>query len=137
MRFRCRKSVSGELSMSSTDGEDAMRTMTDKATYDRLQKDVDAVKNDISALADQITDALDAFTGSARKQARRSYKQARSNVDSMVSDLGQRGSEALDAAQEAAGTLEESLEDAIVQRPLAAVGLALGLGFLIGVTWRR
>ncbi len=58
--------------MSSSDGEDAMRTMSDKATYDRLQKDVDAVKNDISALADQITDALDAFTGSARKQAKRS-----------------------------------------------------------------
>jgi hypothetical protein len=24
-----------------------------------------------------------------------------------------------------------------VQRPLAAMGLAVGLGFLIGVTWRR
>jgi hypothetical protein len=24
-----------------------------------------------------------------------------------------------------------------VQRPIAAVGLAVGLGFLIGVTWRR
>ena len=30
-----------------------------------------------------------------------------------------------------------SLEDVIAQRPLATVGLALGLGFLIGVTWRR
>jgi ElaB/YqjD/DUF883 family membrane-anchored ribosome-binding protein len=126
-----------ELSMSSTDGEDAMKTMTDKATYERLQKDVDAVKNDISALADQITDALDAFTGSAKKQARRSYKEARENVDSAASDLKQRGSDAMDAAQDYASTLEESLEDAITQRPLAAVGLAVGLGFLIGVTWRR
>jgi ElaB/YqjD/DUF883 family membrane-anchored ribosome-binding protein len=123
--------------MSSTDGEDAMKTMTDKATYERLQKDVDAVKNDISALADQISDVLEAFKGDARKQAKRTYKQARSNVDSMMSDVSQRGSEALDAAQDYAGTLEESLEDAITQRPLAAVGLAVGLGFLIGVTWRR
>ena len=45
--------------------------------------------------------------------------------------------EALDAAQDAAATLEDTLEDAIQQRPIAAVGLALGLGFLIGVTWRR
>lgn len=123
--------------MSSTDGEDAMKNMTDKATYERLQKDVDAVKNDISALADQISDVLEAFKGDARKQAKRTYKQARANVDSVMSDVGKRGSDALDAAQEYAGTLEESLEDAITQRPLAAVGLAVGLGFLIGVTWRR
>ena len=123
--------------MSSTDGEDAMKTMTDKATSERLQKDLDAVKNDISALADQISDVLEAFKGDARKQARRAYKQARSEVDSVMSDVGKRGSEALDAAQDYAGTLEESLEDAITQRPLAAVGLAVGLGFLIGVTWRR
>ena len=123
--------------MSSTDGEDAMKNMTDKATYERLQKDVDAVKNDISALADQISDVLEAFKGDARKQAKRAYRQARSEVDSVMSDVGKRGSEALDAAQEYAGTLEESLEDAITQRPLAAVGLAVGLGFLIGVTWRR
>jgi ElaB/YqjD/DUF883 family membrane-anchored ribosome-binding protein len=123
--------------MSSTDGEDAMKNMTDKATYERLQKDVDAVKNDISALADQISDVLEAFKGDARKQAKRAYKQARSEVDSVMSDVGKRGSEALDAAQDYAGTLEESLEDAITQRPLAAVGLAVGLGFLIGVTWRR
>lgn len=123
--------------MSSTDGEDAMRNMTDKVTYERLQKDLDAVKNDISALTDQISDVIEAFKGDARKQARRAYKQARSDVDSMMSDVGKRGSEALDAAQNYAGTLEESLEDAITQRPLAAVGLAVGLGFLIGVTWRR
>jgi ElaB/YqjD/DUF883 family membrane-anchored ribosome-binding protein len=123
--------------MSSTDGEDAMRNMTDKATYDRLQKDVNAVKNDISALADQISDVLEAFKGDARKQAQRTFKQARANVDSVMSDVSKRGGEAIDAAQGYANTLEESLEDAITQRPLAAVGLAVGLGFLIGVTWRR
>ena len=40
------------------------------------------------------------------------------------------------AAHEAAA-IEETLEDAITERPLAAIGLAVGLGFLIGVTWRR
>ncbi len=123
--------------MSSTDGEDAMKSMTDKATHERLQKDVEAVKNDISALADQISDVIEAFKGDARKQAKRTYKQARANVDTMMSDASKRGGEALDAAQDYASTLEESLEDAITQRPLAAVGLAVGLGFLIGVTWRR
>jgi ElaB/YqjD/DUF883 family membrane-anchored ribosome-binding protein len=123
--------------MSNIDGESGMRNLTDKATYERLEKDVAAVKNDISALTDQITDALNAFTGTATKQARQGYKQARANVDSVMSDAQDRGSAALDAAQDAAYSIEETLEDVIRQRPLATVGVALGLGFLIGVTWRR
>jgi ElaB/YqjD/DUF883 family membrane-anchored ribosome-binding protein len=126
-----------ELWMSSTDGEIGMRNLTDKATYERLEKDVAAVKDDIAALADQITDVLNSFAGTAKKQARRGYKQARANVDATVDDLSDRGSAMMDAAQDAAHSLEESLEDVIQQRPLATVGLALGLGFLIGVTWRR
>jgi ElaB/YqjD/DUF883 family membrane-anchored ribosome-binding protein len=134
-------SVSRELSMSSTDGEIGMRNLSDKVTQERLnerlEKDVAAVKNDIAALTDQITDALNSFAGTARKQARRGYKQARENVDATVDDMTERGSAMMDAAQDAASSIEETLEDVITQRPLATVGLALGLGFLIGVTWRR
>ena len=43
----------------------------------------------------------------------------------------------MEAAQDAANSMEETLEEVISQRPLATVGLALGLGFLIGLTWRR
>ena len=123
--------------MSSTDGEAAIRNLTDKATYERLEKDLSAVKNDIAALADQITDVLNSFAGSAGKQARRGYKQARANVDQAVDDMSERGAAAMGAAQGAAYSIEETLEDAITQRPLATVGLALGLGFLIGAVWRR
>jgi ElaB/YqjD/DUF883 family membrane-anchored ribosome-binding protein len=123
--------------MSSSDGETAMKNLTDKATYERLEKDVNAVKNDIAALADQITDVLNSFAGTAGKQARRGYKQARANVDQAVDDMSERGAAAMGAAQDAAYSIEETLEDAITQRPLATVGLALGLGFLIGAVWRR
>jgi ElaB/YqjD/DUF883 family membrane-anchored ribosome-binding protein len=123
--------------MSSTDGETGMRNLTDKATYERLEKDVAAVKNDITALTEQITDAINSFVGTARKQARRGYKQARTNVDSAVDGLSERGSDVMGAAQDAAMSIEETLEDVIAERPLATVGLALGLGFLIGLTWRR
>ena len=120
-----------------SDGEAAMKDMTDDATYERLEKDVTAVKNDIAALTDQITYALNTFAGAASKQARKGYKEARAQVDSALDDASDRGSAMLSAAQDVAGTLEETIEDAIVQRPLATVGIALGLGFLIGVTWRR
>ncbi len=123
--------------MSSTEAEIGMKNPMDKATVERLDKDVKAVKNDINALTEQITDALNSFTGTARKQARRGYRQARANVNSAVDDLSERGSMAIDAAQDAAVSVQETLEDAIAERPLATLGLALGLGFLIGVTWRR
>jgi ElaB/YqjD/DUF883 family membrane-anchored ribosome-binding protein len=123
--------------MSISSGEAATKNFADSATYQRLEKDVGAVKNDIAALTDQITDALNTFAGQASKQARRGYKQARANMDSALEDASERGSAMLDAAQDAAVTVEETLEDVITQRPLATVGLALGLGFLIGVTWRR
>jgi ElaB/YqjD/DUF883 family membrane-anchored ribosome-binding protein len=123
--------------MSSINGEMGMQDMTDKATYERLEKDVANVQSDISALADQITDALNTFAGTARKQARRGYKNARANVDSVVDDLSERGGAMMGAAQDAAASVEETLENVITERPLATVALALGLGFLIGVTWRR
>jgi ElaB/YqjD/DUF883 family membrane-anchored ribosome-binding protein len=111
--------------------------MTDKATNERLEKDVAAVKNDIAALTEQITDALNSFAGTAKTQARRGYKQARSNVDTAMDDAAERGSAMMDAAQDAAYSVEESLEDVITQRPIATVGIALALGLLIGLTWRR
>jgi ElaB/YqjD/DUF883 family membrane-anchored ribosome-binding protein len=130
--------------MSDDDALSELKKLTDKATYSRLQKDLNAVKNDVTALTDQITDALNAFTGQASKQARRNFKDARSRADGMMSDLQDRGSAVYDdlrergsAAYDAAYSMEESLEDAITQRPLASVGLALGLGLLIGMAWRR
>jgi ElaB/YqjD/DUF883 family membrane-anchored ribosome-binding protein len=109
----------------------------DQTTYQRLEKDVTAVKSDIADLTSQIADALNTIAGAAKKQARHGYKQARANVDSALDDVTARGGAMLDAAQDTASSIEETLEDMIVQRPLATVGLALGLGFLIGVTWRR
>jgi len=126
-----------ELPMSTPNAEAGMKDWTDKATRERLEKDVAAVKSDIAALTEQITDALNSFANSTSKQARRGYRQARENMDSAMDDVSERGSAMMEAAHDAYGSIEETLEDAITQRPLATVGLALGIGFLIGVAWRR
>lgn len=123
--------------MSSTNSTFGIKNMTDKATYERLEKDITAVKNDIATLTEQITDALNSFADNASKQARRRYKDARAGAEDAFDDVSERGSAMMDAAQEAASSLEETLEDAITQRPLVTVGLAIGLGFLIGAAWRR
>ena len=120
-----------------TNGETGMKDWTDKATRERLEKDVLAVKDDITALTEQITDALNIFASSTSKQARRGYRQVRENMDSAIDDATERGSAVMGAAQDAAVSIEETLEDAIAQRPLTTLVLALGVGFLIGAAWRR
>ena len=100
------------------------------AAYDRLEKDMTKVKNDIAALADHVTEAVNALADAAKRQARRGYQQA-------ADDLSERSGAMMDAAQDAAATVEERLEDVIKQRPLTTIGLALGLGLLIGMTLRR
>jgi len=123
--------------MSSTYSDTTLKDLTGKPNYDRLEKDVTAVKSDIAALTDQITEALNSFAGTAKTQARRGYKQARANVDAALDEASERGGVMMDKAQDAAASIEETLEDVITHRPFAIVGLALGLGFLIGATWRR
>ncbi|HUD86496.1 MAG TPA: DUF883 domain-containing protein, partial [Xanthobacteraceae bacterium] len=83
--------------MSSMQGETGMRNLSEKATYEGLEKDVAAVKNDISALTDQITDALNTFAGTAQKQARRGYRNARANVDSAIDEVSERGNAMMEA----------------------------------------
>lgn len=109
----------------------------DKGLSERFEKDLAGVKEDISRLSERIADTLNAVSGEATRQARRGYRQARRNVDAALSDVQERGNAAMEAAQDAANSLEETLEDAIRERPVAAIAVALGLGFLIGVTWRR
>ena len=123
--------------MSSTDADALLREKVGEANYDRLKKEITAARNEIAALAAQITDSLNTVAGSAKGRARQGYRQARDKVDSTVSDLSERGSAAANAAQDAADTIESTVEDFIGERPLAAIGLALGVGFLIGLSWRK
>ena len=114
--------------MSSINGEIGMQNMTDKATYERLEKDVASREKRYQRPHRPDHRRAEHSPEPREKQARRGYKQARANVDSAVDDISERGSAMMGAAQDAAASIEETLEDVITQRPLATVGLALGLG---------
>jgi ElaB/YqjD/DUF883 family membrane-anchored ribosome-binding protein len=120
---------------------DAMKDFADSVAadpnYARLEKDIQAVKNDIVHLSSQISDAVTALSGIAQTQTRRGVRRARSNVNALMSDASDRASTVASAAQDTASSIGESVADAIEDRPLATVAIAMGLGFLIGVTWRR
>jgi ElaB/YqjD/DUF883 family membrane-anchored ribosome-binding protein len=103
----------------------------------RLKKDLTAVKNDIAHLTQQIADAVNALAAVAQNQGRRGLRQARANVDMAVSGASDRAGAVTAAAQDAASSIANTLTDAIQERPVAAVALAMSLGFVMGVAWRR
>ena len=54
-----------------------------------------------------------------------------------MSDASDRAGEVANAAQDAVSSVGDTLADVIQERPVATLAFAVGLGFLIGVTWRR
>jgi ElaB/YqjD/DUF883 family membrane-anchored ribosome-binding protein len=117
--------------------KDAAQSAADDKAYARLEKDLTAVKNDIAHLSQQISEAVNALGAVAQGQARRGLRNARANVDSVMSDASDRAGAAVSAAQDAASSVGDTLADVIQERPIATLAFALGIGFLIGVTWRR
>ena len=112
---------------------DAAQSAADDKAYARLEKDLTAVKDDIAHLAQEVSEAVNALGAVAQGQARRGLRNARANVDSVMSDASDRAGAVVDAAS----SVGDTLADVIQERPVATLALALGLGFLIGVTWRR
>ena len=108
-----------------------------RATAEEAGYDLSAVKADIARLSQQIADVVNTLGALAKGQARRGLRQARANVDTLASEASDRAEAVADAAQSAATSVEDTLSDAILDRPIASMALALGVGFLIGVTWRR
>ncbi len=119
----------------------AGRSAAAEDAYIRLEKDITAVKTEIARLSDQIADAVNALGVIAQSETRRGLKRARANVNALASDASDRAGAAAGAmsiiAQDTANSIGDTLSDAIEERPVASLALAMGLGFLIGVTWRR
>ncbi|HEY1361543.1 MAG TPA: hypothetical protein VGF60_04815 [Xanthobacteraceae bacterium] len=114
------------------DAQEAIRESSQAATAvsGDIQRDLEALRNDIARLAAQIADIFAAKGNAA-------WKRARSNVEGVVSDVGARGQDAIEAVSEmgdhAIGALDESLK----KRPYTTLAVALGIGFLFGSLWRR
>src|SRR5215468_1437677 len=91
-----------------------------------IQADLQALRDDVTRLATQIADIFAAKGNVA-------WSRAKTNVEGVVSDVGAKGQEAIDAAHKVVDAIDESLQT----RPYTTLAVALGIGFLLGAMWRR
>jgi ElaB/YqjD/DUF883 family membrane-anchored ribosome-binding protein len=105
--------------------------------FARLEQEMAKMRDAIGGLSDQISDAASDIGSVAQEQARRGLRHARANMGSMVNDASDRLGVVANTAQSQASSLGDTLEDAIQDRPLSTLALAVGLGFLAGAIWRR
>ncbi len=95
-----------------------------------LQKDLQALREDLGRLAEEVRDIV-AGKGNA------AWQRAKTSVDGVVSDAQAKGQEAVGAVRDVSGNFADALDESIKNRPYTTLALAVGIGFLLGTTWRR
>jgi ElaB/YqjD/DUF883 family membrane-anchored ribosome-binding protein len=93
------------------------------ATVDSLQDDLSAVRDDVGKLSEQVIDLLSAKSNAA-------YKQAKKRLNSTADEI-------TGAARDVRDTITDTVEEAVQERPLTTLAIAVGCGFVLGALWRR
>ena len=93
---------------------------------DRLREDLDALKNDFASLRDD----LKVFAHDAGSVAR-------TGAASAAERLRQSGREAFDSAKAKGRQAKEQVQGQIEEHPFMAVGIAFGVGLLVGAIVAR
>ena len=95
-----------------------------------IQTDLQALRDDVTRLATQISDIFAAKGNVA-------WSRAKANVEGVVSDVGAKGQEAIDAAHEVGDKVIDAIDESLQKQPYTTLAVALGIGFLLGAMWRR
>jgi ElaB/YqjD/DUF883 family membrane-anchored ribosome-binding protein len=95
-----------------------------------IQADLEALRGDVTRLGNQLADIFASRGGAA-------WSRARSNVEGVMSDVGAKGQEAVEAVREVGDNVVDAIDESLKTRPYTTLALAVGIGFLFGATWRR
>jgi|SRR3954469_4389423 len=95
-----------------------------------MQDDLTALRDDVTKLTSQLADIVSARGGAA-------WRKAKANVGGVVSDVQDKGMEAVGAVREVGDNMVDAIDESLKRRPYTTLALAAGIGFLFGATWRR
>ncbi|SMD01523.1 DUF883 family protein [Rhizobium sp. RU36D] len=112
--------------MASTAGIKVEDINDSKATAADVQQQLEKLSQDIS----ELTKIVAAF-GNAK------VKEAGDRATMVGADVAERSAQAIEATRSSLASMEQDLEAQIRSRPLQAIGIAAGIGFIAALLTRR
>ncbi len=106
-----------------------MARATSKSKDDEIEQ--------LSEQIGQLKDDIAKLTLTMAEIGAQSKAEAEANIKSSVAYLRKRGAEGMEKAQAKAEDLGEQAAEAVRNQPAMAVGLAVGIGFLLGLITSR
>ena len=91
--------------------------------------DLEALRADVARLTAQIGDIFAAKGNAA-------WGRAKVNAESVMSDATAKGQEAVEAVREVSDTMVGAIDESLKKRPYTTLAIAVGIGFLLGITRR-
>jgi ElaB/YqjD/DUF883 family membrane-anchored ribosome-binding protein len=102
-----------------------------------LSDDLQKLRRDIGRLADQVSNSLQEAGDDALTEAKVQIGRIKDNVDGIISSASEKGLNATKAVRAATDDVGIALEESLHARPFATLAVAIGIGFICGVAWRR
>jgi ElaB/YqjD/DUF883 family membrane-anchored ribosome-binding protein len=102
-----------------------------------LSDDLQKLRRDIGRLADQVSDSLQEAGDDALTEAKAQIRRIKDNVDGLLSSAGEKGADATRAVREVTDNVGVAIEESLRARPFATLAVAIGIGFIFGIAWRR
>jgi ElaB/YqjD/DUF883 family membrane-anchored ribosome-binding protein len=114
--------------------------MSENETTTAIKADVEMLRADLANLKASLTDLASDTAAHARGRVHRAGERAREAFDATKDKVretagaaAERGKEYYDAAADKTRAAVDTLEERIEERPLTSVGIAFGVGLLLGV----
>jgi len=95
-----------------------------------IENDLQTLRDDFGRLAEQVSGIL-SDKGTA------AWQRAKSSVDGAMSDVQDKGREAVGAVHDVSDNFVEAIDESLKNRPYATLAIVAGLGILLGATWRQ
>jgi ElaB/YqjD/DUF883 family membrane-anchored ribosome-binding protein len=94
-----------------------------------INADLEALRADVARLTNQIGDILS-------NKGNAAWDRAKANVEGVVSEATAKGQEAVDAVREVSDNMVGAIDESLKKRPYTTLAIAVGIGFLLGITRR-
>ena len=101
------------------------------------RKNLQTLQEDLDVLSAEISDLAAAPPGEeprAREELRKRISRVRADFRKVASELS---SDKPTTVVAVADKIVEPVEDTLGERPIATIAIGLGLGFILGMMWRR